>query len=383
MLFSSAVMGFVMAGFSFSAARSMPNQRASLRDWGWAMSAAGAAFLLYFLRGHIDWNISFVGGNALILLGPVLILQAQLKLVGGRMHPAWATGLLVWGLSGVILSVVAHTGPTPGAITVSSSIAAVAVAYMLQLSRHPVSRTLPGARFAASVGALTALTFTWRTWVAATGELPNINASSASNNAVHIGSLLLGALFLAATSISFFTMAHELRRRETEDSARRDGLTGVLTRAAFYELAEALHRQQPAVPLAVAMVDMDHFKAVNDQHGHATGDLALAHMARLISGSMRSTDLIGRYGGEEFVVLLRGADAATAQRFGERLVDLADRTRVRLPDAEPLHCTLSVGLACRGTEAESLDALVDRADQALYQAKAEGRNRAMLAPPQP
>lgn len=212
--------------------------------------------------------------------------------------------------------------------------------------------------------------------------MPSINDTSPTN-AAHTGSLLLGAMFLAATSISFFAMAHELRRRETEDSARRDGLTGVLTRAAFYEMAEALHQRQPGSPMAIAMVDLDHFKAVNDGHGHAGGDHALAHMARLIAGAMRTSDLIGRYGGEEFVVLLRDCDTPTALRFGERLVELANRNRVRMPGNLALQCTLSVGLACRSAAPqaapETLDALIARADRALYQAKAQGRNRAVLA----
>jgi len=376
-------MGFVMAGFSFSAARSMPNQRDSLTSWGYAMAATGCAFLLYFLRGHINWAVSFAGGNALILLGPMLILQAQSRLVGSSLHKPWLSGIAVWSLSGVVLSIIAGNGPNLGAITMSSGIAVVAVVYMRQLAWHPVSSTLPGARFAAAVGGLTAVTFAWRTWAAVTGQLPQINDASANTNAAHTGSLLMGALFLAATSISFFNMAHEVRRRETEDSARRDGLTGVLTRAAFFEAAEALHRQQPSAAMAIAMVDLDHFKAVNDSHGHAGGDHALAHMARLISGAARTSDLIGRYGGEEFVVLLRDSDVDIAMRFGERLVGLADRTFVRMPGNATLRCTLSVGIACRITQTagaeETLDALVARADQALYQAKAMGRNCAQLA----
>lgn len=383
LLFSSAVMGFVMAAFSFSAARAMPNQRASLRLWGQAMAASGCAFLLYFLRGHVHWNISYVGGNALILLGPVLILQAQTSLVGTQGSRAWPTAIVAWGLGGVLGSVMFGLHSNAGAITVSSAIACVALAYMWQIASHPVTRSLPAARFSAAVGALTAATFTWRTWVAITGQLPSINASNPAPSPAHTSSLLLGALFLAAASISFFSMAHEMRRRETENSARRDGLTGVLTRAAFFESAEALFRQTLRRPVAIAMVDLDHFKNVNDRHGHAAGDHALAHMAKLIASTMRSSDFIGRYGGEEFVVLLHDCDADTARRFGERLVDLANRTRVRMPGNQTLHCTLSVGLACLSTNgaepAETLDALVARADRALYRAKAQGRNCAALA----
>lgn len=376
-------MGFVMAAFSFSAARSMPNQRAAMSVWGYAMASSGSAFLLYFLRGHISWMVSFVGGNALILLGPLLILKAQTLLVGATLNLRLLAVLSVWSLAGVVVAVAFGSGPVLGAITMSSGIALVALLYLHHQLRHPLSRTLPGSRFAAGVGALTAITFAWRTWVAITGQLPPINDTTPNTNAAHTGSLLMGALFLAAASISFFNMAHEVRRRETEDGARRDGLTGVLTRAAFYEMAEALHRHQPAVPMAIAMVDLDHFKSVNDRYGHAGGDHALAHMARLISGAMRTSDLIGRYGGEEFVVLLRDGDTSTAQRFGERLVELANRQRVRMPGNQVLLCTLSVGLACRsevpGTPPETLDALIARADHALYEAKAQGRNRAVLA----
>jgi diguanylate cyclase (GGDEF)-like protein len=384
LLFSTAVMGFVMAAFSFSAARAMPGQRASLRDWGLAMLTSGGAFLLFFMRGHINWTLSFVVGNTLMLAVPVMILKAQSRLVGAPLHRPWLAALCVWSLSGVLLVWALSLTVNLGALTMSSGIAALALMFARLMAFHPLGRTLPAARFSAAVGVLTALTFLWRTWAAATGRLPPINADTQGTSMAHTGSLLAGGLFIAATSITFFTMVHELRRRETADSARRDGLTGLLTRRAFYELAEVLHAEHPAKPVAIAMVDLDHFKAVNDAHGHAGGDHALAHMARLIAGAARNSDLVGRYGGEEFVVLLRDCDAATALRFGERLVELAQRGQVRLPSGEQLRCTLSVGLACRRAvpstgPAETLDQLINRADRALYAAKASGRNRAAPA----
>ncbi|NDY91697.1 GGDEF domain-containing protein [Ideonella livida] len=383
LLFATALMGFVMAAFALSAARAMPAQRDSLRLWAGAMVATGVAFLLYYLRGHIDWYLSFIGGNAAAILIPSLLLRAQYQLVQAPppRRALMATG--VWGFGGVAVSAALQWDANLAAITMSSSLAAMALLYGRIMTSHPVARTLPGAPFAALVALACFISFTWRAAMALLGELPPINITRTSDGPAHLGSLVAGGLFIAGASISFFSMAHELRRREVLEHARRDGLTGVLTRTAFFEAAEQL---DPTRPCAVAMIDLDHFKQVNDEHGHANGDLALAHMARLIAGGVRGQDLVGRYGGEEFCVLLRHCGTTEALGFGERLVQQARRSAVRLPDGRRLQCTLSVGMACHPGQdggvpapAFQLDALLRQADNALYRAKHAGRNQAVLA----
>lgn len=175
---------------------------------------------------------------------------------------------------------------------------------------------------------------------------------------------------------------------EIEELARRDPLTGLLNRRAFFEMARAAlerAREQP-VPLTLLVLDADHFKAINDRHGHAAGDDALKLIAATLLGATRQYDLVGRIGGEEFAVLLRGAAPDEAGLVAERIV-----SAVRLADfrraGRPVALSISVGIAVLEPGLD-LDALFARADAALYAAKRGGRGRSQVAepegaPPQP
>ena len=157
--------------------------------------------------------------------------------------------------------------------------------------------------------------------------------------------------------------------------ATTDPLTQALNRRAFEERAgQALQRsQRQNLPLCLAMLDLDHFKQVNDRHGHTTGDAVLREFSLLCRQQARSTDLFARFGGEEFVLLLPdSALDATAQGL-ERL-----RTSLAASDLQGLHISVSIGLA-EWRPGEALEQLLQRADTALYSAKAAGRDRLMRA----
>jgi len=177
-------------------------------------------------------------------------------------------------------------------------------------------------------------------------------------------------LFGEARRGEFLALA-ELRRR-----AETDSLTGICNRRRLLELA---HREFGAAkryghPCAVLMLDIDHFKQVNDRHGHAVGDAILVELARRCEDALREVDLFGRMGGEEFVMVMPHCGRQQAVAAAERL----RRTVAERPFAGPasaLGVTVSIGVAEVAPETASLDTLLQAADQALYEAKAEGRNR--------
>jgi len=158
-----------------------------------------------------------------------------------------------------------------------------------------------------------------------------------------------------------------------------DFLTGAMARRAFMADGERLlgrlaHEAQSA---AVLMIDIDHFKKINDAHGHAAGDAVLAGFAAAIAGSLRPGDLFGRLGGEEFAVMLPQAGPEDAHAIVTRLADAVRSMACALPGSPALHVTASIGLAhaspvCAGC---TLDAMLKAADTLLYQAKREGRDR--------
>jgi diguanylate cyclase (GGDEF)-like protein len=167
--------------------------------------------------------------------------------------------------------------------------------------------------------------------------------------------------------------------RELAAQSRRDGLTGLLNRRVFDEnLEQELTRaRRYDFPLSLAMVDIDHFKRVNDAHGHPTGDEVLRQVARRLEAGIRQSDQIFRYGGEEFAVLFAHTALSESADVCVRLLERLRGTPIETA-AGALDITASIGIACSDGEVGTSDTLVDRADQALYQAKAAGRNRVAL-----
>jgi diguanylate cyclase (GGDEF)-like protein len=162
--------------------------------------------------------------------------------------------------------------------------------------------------------------------------------------------------------------------------AMLDSLTHLWNRQAILDVLdrELARSRRTAEPVAVLMVDVDHFKQVNDRHGHLAGDFALQEVARRLRASVRPYDAIGRYGGEEFLVVLSGCGSDSASRIGEKIRSRVGLAPVELPKAR-IPITLSAGVAA--SDALGLDplALVAAADAALYRAKAGGRDRVELA----
>lgn len=170
--------------------------------------------------------------------------------------------------------------------------------------------------------------------------------------------------------------------RDLYEAAVRDRLTGLYNRGYFDDrlLAEFAFVRRHPTSIAVLLIDLDHFKDINDTYGHPAGDEVLKAVASKINGSLRAEDLAARYGGEEFVVLARGTDAGGAQVLGQRL-------RTRIAHAEvamalgTVKVTASVGVAIMRQDVsfESAAELVAAADQALYEAKRNGRNQVVVS----
>ncbi len=160
-----------------------------------------------------------------------------------------------------------------------------------------------------------------------------------------------------------------------------DGLTGIANRRHFFELAEQELRRarRDGTPLALCMVDVDLFKQLNDRHGHGVGDLALSIVAECCQSVLRESDVLGRYGGEEFVIALPLADLDTAAAIAERLRESVSALRLPMLDAvTPL--TVTVGISRIEAGESALDPALQRADRALYAGKARGRNCVVVAP---
>ncbi|MFN3765669.1 MAG: diguanylate cyclase [Aliihoeflea sp.] len=174
-----------------------------------------------------------------------------------------------------------------------------------------------------------------------------------------------------------------LRMRETlKEQSIRDPLTGVFNRRYLEAVAakEIAHANRSGRPLAVAMLDVDHFKRFNDLHGHGAGDAALVAVCGYLKANMREGDWIFRYGGEEFVLLLRDADHADAEAKIAELREGISAISLELGGNSLPSITASIGVAVFPDHGMTMDALLEGADAALYEAKSGGRNRVSFAP---
>lgn len=194
-------------------------------------------------------------------------------------------------------------------------------------------------------------------------------------------------------------LVHALQREHERalEAAQRDGLTGLPTRRHTLELArrDLGLASRTGQPYSVALVDLDDFKSANDRHGHAIGDALLRAVADACRGTLRQVDVAGRWGGEEFLVLLPGADAHGAVATMERLRAAIAASEVVLGDGRRIACTASIGVATlpagavRAGDAaghgpdEVIERLVATADRGMYVAKAVGKNRVEVAEPEP
>ncbi len=185
----------------------------------------------------------------------------------------------------------------------------------------------------------------------------------------------INALGIAAATIGAAIRAIRAEQ-ELADLANTDSLTGLSSRRLFLQKARALHREalQLDKQAALLVLDLDHFKSINDNHGHLVGDEALRWFAKTCRASLRDEDLVGRMGGEEFAVLLQGVAERDARAVAEKLCRQLESSPLTTADQQ-IQLTVSIGLAVSHPDEQDFLGLLKRADQALYEAKRNGRNR--------
>ena len=379
LVLSIALLSTALAALSLIAAKAVPGEAAACRSWGGTMIVSSCCLLCWFLgQGYGEW-ISFILGNA-AAVGFSVGLWRSIGLLLKRPVPAgWLLAQGVIGLSGIAAVQVAGA---PRAVAV----VAIAMAYLLACvgSIVLIARDADARRTCWGL----ALIGVFTTWCAlAVGARLYILFFGAGADAVRpmastpvqVLALSAGSVMLVVASVCFMALLAARHRRVSLERARRDGLTGVYTRAAF--LQEAARHPFGHEPFTVIMLDLDHFKRINDQHGHLAGDVVLAHAARQIQAQVRGVDLVGRYGGEEFCILLPRCGLDEATLVARRICTAMASHTARLADGRNVSLTASLGVAASspGERMQALQHILDRADQALYRAKALGRNQVQVA----
>lgn len=213
------------------------------------------------------------------------------------------------------------------------------------------------------------LTLTAMTSAQASGALPSLDWLNDASIGMGAFEAVVLSLGLADRAL---TMRHD--RERVRVLADRDALTSLLNRRAWTEAANQMLAKAEGTDQSIALLflDLDHFKLLNDRHGHSAGDRALVAVSDVLSGELRPTDLLGRYGGEEFVAMLHDVNQEQAMHVATRLCRRVHRLEIPVDDAHLL-LSISIGLAMR-SRGDTLESLVERADQAMYYVKLHGRN---------
>lgn len=383
LVISVAIFASMLAMISFTLARGNPNDESALRDWGRSMGCGAVTFFLWSFSGYWPFLITFLIANlfAIFAIPFGIVAYARLFKLAPPRQFLWLT--VIFGLSGVMGTSFFGTSRGIAIFSMNAGLAIQLFMMVFMVLRNRVKHISSLSIFAVITTSGLALMHASRAVIAVIGDFSSVVPTG--NSIAQILYYFAFVAFISASSIAFFSMNMEKNRHDTEKRLRRDCLTGLYTRTAFFEMEKEIEQMGRTEGYALILADIDHFKAVNDTFGHHGGDIVLTHVGRLIAGLFRLSDITVRYGGEEFCVVLRGCDECDAAKFSQRLVREASLQSVRLSDGQGTKFTLSVGYACTspralgGARQEPLQSVINRADQALYRAKDGGRNQALPA----
>lgn len=357
-------------------------EEVGLRDWSWSAALFALAGLMLAVNAWWQTNAGAPGN-----LGAIL-QSTGAGLANAGMFLAWLgirhffhlpappyRWMAVYGLC--LFALVMAFDQSPGTRTAigSLSFGLLSILISLEIARQRAERN---AIIYTAFGAMTLVALVWlirgvlklSTPYELTGMAPIDTLSIFSN-------ILLSMTF----TISLILITNRRVNERLQTLATTDPLTGIMNRRAFYTVSQPLLAtlKRDSGQLAVCLLDLDHFKQLNDRYGHDLGDRVLQAFADMIGNKLRDGDLFARYGGEEFVVLLQHSSPDQALQAMERLRQGAAQLGIS-GDGTPLPITFSAGICCvNGRQSVELETLLKAADVALYEAKEAGRDRFVLA----
>lgn len=347
--------------------------------WSLAHGLGFLACLELLTRGRLPDTVSVALAQGLLLGMGYFIYVGARRHVGDPHPPHWIGALMI----GVVTSVAVYFTTAHPDFAARFLIHSLSLGVLFVLTAQAVAkggaRQYPARYLLAAASLLHGLFMLWRPWLFAFDVNGPMTLARMSSISPFI--LLESAVAFNVMAFCVLLLVAEYSHGELRRLVDRDELTGVHSRRAFLHRLHQLSEggvERPALP--ILLIDLDHFKRVNDTWGHSAGDDALRHFVAVSQRCMRVQDTMGRLGGEEFAVLLPRASVEQAQGVAERLRKLLVDHPLRLTD-ENVALTASIGVTLL-RPGESPEVALGRADQAMYQAKSEGRNRvvSVLAP---
>lgn len=372
-VFLMLLLGYGLLALLISLSERHTNEVQALRDWNLGSWALVGGFCALALRSYLPQWISVLGANWLLFLGAALYSRAIYHFVHGHAAPVQLWALYAIGCGGSLMLL--SEPRSVRAINASMVLSVLLLPGLWQILRLQRLRSHPlrmvGITLAITVVAL---------WLRAlhAWKVPQDYGDAMQLSLGQGLSFVLAFVAMLGAGFGFVLAVLERNAERMREMAMHDGLTGCVNRITFDALlVNALQRGLRAnESVSLLMMDLDHFKAINDRYGHRAGDAVLRSFAAVVRAQLRASDTLARVGGEEFAVILPGTDAAGATHVAEAVRAAVQSAAVDNQQGGVLRITISVGVACApGGDDASADLLYQRADAALYQAKATGRNR--------
>lgn len=370
-LLTAGLMGAVSLAFA-----GMRGASRIIGRWGGAMLLLGTGLLGLALRQLIpDW-LSIALANTLIVAALVLAVRSLRRFLDDAPRD-----LLGWGLTAalfvyLLVFAVAIPSITARSVAIAAAIAIIMVRAALLLHRRAPESSRLSCRFTEIIfwaAAAAAIVRAVSTLVADTQDLLQPNVLNAATFLAYAG-------FIMVSTLGIMWIEIETLQAELVHAAHYDSLTGIYNRGTFLtEFEREVSRSgRGGAAFSLAIFDLDRFKQLNDRYGHPAGDQVLKAFADVLRSSIRKHDTVGRYGGEEFALLMPQTGMDTAVRVAER-IRRALETRGVSVEVGRIDVTVSGGVATFGIDGDDWDALLSAADTALYEAKRAGRNRIATA----
>lgn len=376
MIVMTSVLTLLLSVFLSLASMHAGNMR-GIRSWALASLSIGVGLGLAFMQVSPDNLWAIVVGATLIALGMSLQWAGVRAFRGLPRQRRRVVGIVLLVLAGNWWFTQIDLDIQQRAIFNSIVFAVVNLASARTLLVNVTAEQRTAYWFTGGVFLLVGLLFLVRAFLVA--KLPAGSYGLYANVPINPATFFVASIAQLTLTFGFMHMMHCSITEELHKLASRDSLTGAYNRRSMeeeFQRLRALHQRNGEV-LAVVMIDIDHFKAVNDEYGHLAGDEVLRQLSELAQSMIRRHDYFARYGGEEFCLLLPATRAEEAGLLAARLRLRFSETRIVLGRAE-LTCTISLGIADSSGAGLEFEALVGAGDQALYRAKQDGRNRVVL-----
>ena len=344
-----------------------------LRYWALAMATHSVAYGLFGLRGQVDDWLSVVLANGLLATHLALIAAGLYQFQLRPIPRGW-----IW--SPVLLMLVSFSqllDNIHARIVLSSLVFSSQCVWIMWLVLSRRHKTPGRGQYFVVAGYVISISVLLARALAVGGGVTQILRITDSN-LIQASTFLMATLSAMLISLGLVLMTKERADARNLSLALEDELTGLSNRRSILEqltrhLAQAKRARRP---LALLILDIDYFKRINDEHGHLSGDKVLRDVVDCLQSRLRAQDVLGRWGGEEFIAILPDTDETGAAALAEQLRVAVERMRFSAVDGQGIVLTLSIGVhALRTGHEDECDDMIGAADRALYRAKDKGRNR--------